>query len=50
MNRVYPLEQVLTKHLPFHLTRVKFIACFLIAIIDVTHILNSKHAVSSAPH
>jgi hypothetical protein len=35
MNQIRPLEQALIKHLPFHLSRVKFIACFLIAIIQV---------------
>jgi hypothetical protein len=35
MNKVRPLEQALAKHLPLHLARVKFLACFLIALIQV---------------
>ena len=35
MSNIRPLEQALAKHLPFHLSRVKFMACFLIAIIQV---------------
>jgi hypothetical protein len=35
MNNIRPLEQALAKHLPLHLARVKFIACFLIALLQV---------------
>jgi hypothetical protein len=35
MNHLRPLEQALAEHLPLHLARIKFIACFLIAIIQV---------------
>jgi len=35
MNQIRPLEQALAKNLPLNLARIKFIACFLIAILQV---------------